>query len=257
MENFDKEIEKAAKPYFGIKGAYLAGGAITSVFTNKPIKDYDLYFKDKMSFVRAVDSAYEDGWYCLAHTDRAITFSDSGTVVQLMSFDWFPTAQSIFDKYDFTVCMAAIDLESKEFFRHPNFLTDLAKRAIKFNHGTEFPLASAMRVIKYKEKGFEIDPSEYLKILLAIIFKNPQNWDELSSQVGGQYGAALQVKDDMEFSLENAIKVFEEKLNTISAEIEPPILGGSADFMSAMTQLYGAEEAKQLDELLTKESEKK
>ena len=253
MENFEKEVNKAAGPYFGIKGCYLAGGAITSTFTGKPIKDYDLYFKDKDSFIEAVDMAYSCSWFCLAQTERAITFSDNGTVVQMMSFDFFPTAQSIFDKYDFTCCMGAIDLETKEFFRHPSFLTDIAKRVLKFNHGTEFPLASAMRVKKYREKGFEIDTVEFLKIMLAIIFKNPKDWAELANQIGGQYGQALKVPDGTEFNIENAIRIFEEKMNANTAEIEIPILEGSGSFLFAMEKLYGKEEAERLE----KEMEKK
>lgn len=254
MENFDKEIHKAASGYFGINGAFLAGGAITSTFTGKPINDYDLYFKDQMSLVRAIDMAYQDNWFCLAQTERAITFSDNGTIVQLMTFGLFPTAQDIFNKYDFTCCMGAIDLETKEFFRHPNFLTDIAKRQLIFNYGTDFPLASALRVKKYKEKGFEIDSSEYLKILLAVIFKNPKNWDELANQIGGQYGEALKVSNDVEFNIENAIIKFTEKINTKTSELEFNVFEGPSNFMEALTKIYGKEEAETLEKKLEEEN---
>lgn len=247
MENFDKEVNKACSTYFGIKGAFLAGGAMTSTFTGNAIKDYDIYFKDKKSLIGALYNAFDDNWFCLAQTERAVTFSDGGTIVQFMTFDFFPKAEDIFKRYDFTCCMGAVDLETKEFFRHQNFLTDIAKRQLIFNHGTDFPLASAMRVNKYKERGFNIDNSEYLKILLAIIFKNAKDWSELSNQVGGQYGECLKIKDDVVFNIDNAIKEFSEKINAQSFEIEKHIFENSYNFEDCINKLC---DKKEVDEIL-------
>jgi hypothetical protein len=247
MEDFSREVKLCDQNYFGTRGCFLAGGAITSIFTNKPINDYDLYFKSEKDFCNAVFDAFDQGWFCLAQTERAITFSDNGTIVQMMSFDWFPTAQDIFNKYDFTCCMGAIDLETKEFFRHKEFLTDCSKRILNFNCGTEFPIASAMRVKKYKEKGFDIEPSEYLKILISIAFKQINNWDELSNQIGGQYGQALKIDKDIDFNLNNAVSEFEKRLNVNKFEIETPLLEGAASFFQAMEKIFGKEKAEQIE----------
>ncbi|WP_029632066.1 hypothetical protein [Zavarzinella formosa] len=214
QEDYTKEVE-ALKKGVGrkLKGCFLAGGAITSLFTNRKIRDYDLYFKNKESFLDAVAWMYEDNCWCVSVTPRAITFiEDNETVYQLMSFAWFETSQQIFDKFDFTCCMAAIDLESGEFTRHGDFIRDLAKRELRFNHGTEFPLGSAMRIKKYQSRGYTIEDSEYLKVLLACSFKNVSNWEELKQQVGGQYGEALMLDTSKEFTLDNAVASLNDSL---------------------------------------------
>nr|WP_157808447.1 hypothetical protein [Brucella intermedia] len=85
-------------------GAFVAGGAVTSVFTGAKINDVDLYFKSRRAFERAVYDAYEEGLWCVAASKRAVTFADqSNNIAQLMYFDFFPTAEDIFKAFDFTV----------------------------------------------------------------------------------------------------------------------------------------------------------
>lgn len=213
QENYGQEI-KELKAVTGVfKGCFLAGGAITSKFSGKKIRDYDLYFKSREAFTEAVEAAYDDGWWCLSVTDRAITFIENNeTIFQLMCFDWFESAQAIFDRFDFTCCMAAIDLETDEFFRDPDFIRDVARRRLQFNHGTAFPLGSAMRVRKYQDRGYSIDDSEYLKILIACLFKKVECWDDLKKQIGGQYGEAMMLDTSKDFTLPNAIESLEQSL---------------------------------------------
>src|SRR5690606_29159178 len=93
--------------------AFIAGGAVTSAFTNAKINDVDVYFKSRRAFETGVYQAYEDGLWCVAASKRAVTFADSsGNIVQLMHFDYFPTAEDIFKAFDFTVVMGALDLDA-------------------------------------------------------------------------------------------------------------------------------------------------
>jgi len=241
QENYAEEI-KALKSKTGVlKGCFLAGGAITSMFSGKNIRDYDLYFKNKEAFVDALQAAYDDGWWCLSVTPRAITFIENNeTIFQLMCFDWFETAQAIFDRFDFTCCMAAIDLETDEFFRHPDFIRDVARRRLQFNHGTAFPLGSAMRVRKYQSRGYAIEDSEYLKILIACSFKKVESWDELKQQIGGQYGEAMMLDTSKEFNLRNAIESLESSL------IEKPknnLFQVAESYSQAVSMIFGSDKA--------------
>ena len=53
--------------------------------------------KVKKPSLIALQAAYEDGWWCLSVTPRAITFIENNeTIFQLMCFDWFEMAQAIF-----------------------------------------------------------------------------------------------------------------------------------------------------------------
>jgi hypothetical protein len=72
---------------------------------------------------------YADACWCVAITPR----ENNETVYQLMPFAWFETANQIFDKFDFTAVMAAIDLETGGLFRRKDFIRDLSRRALRFN----------------------------------------------------------------------------------------------------------------------------
>lgn len=237
-EEFQQEIDYLVKELdWTVKDAFLAGGAITSVFTNKKIRDFDLYFKSKDAFTAALQKAFDSsGFWCVALTDRAVTFSrNNEKIYQLMCFDWFASADAIFSKFDFTTCMAAIDIESKDLFRHPDFIRDTSKRVLRFNHGTQFPIGSALRLQKYKARGYSIEDVEFLKVILACAFRSPKSWEDLKSQLGGQYGEAVSLDTSQEFTLENAIR----SLTTTLIE-KPKIKEESAEsFDSAMNKIFG------------------
>lgn len=195
---------------FKPQGSFLAGGAITSLFTNDKINDFDLYFKSKEDFVRALEYAYEDHLWCVHVSSRAITFAIGNEVYQMMYFDWFETADQIFDKFDFTACMGALDLDTKDFIFHPRFMADVAKRELKFNPNTLYPLASGVRTLKYQERGFSLNKHEMIKVLMSCVFKNVTSWDELRDQLGGNYGERVFSSPDKEFTLDNAIEALEQ-----------------------------------------------
>lgn len=57
---YEKELEqiKQAACHFLPDGAFIAGGALTAVFTGQPINDVDIYFKSQEAFIAAVEQAY-------------------------------------------------------------------------------------------------------------------------------------------------------------------------------------------------------
>ncbi len=203
---YDAERQKIMElvPY-GLTDCYVAGGAVTSVFTNKPINDIDVYFKSERAFQGAVAGAYADGLWCVSHSARAVTFSDNRNIVQFMHFDFFPTAQDIFKAFDFTVVMGALDIDTKEFVLHDDFLKHNAQRFLRFHKGTRYPLASATRVIKYLDREYTIGKGEMLKIVLAAREIPINSWEQLADQLGGAYGEKVAVNDNKPFSIDAAI----------------------------------------------------
>lgn len=204
------------------KGAYIAGGAIRSVFTNSEISDLDIYFKNKEAFIEAVVGAFDCRMWCVSVSKRAVTFAYGTTIVQFMYFDFFPEAKNIFENFDFTVCMAAIDLDTEEFFLHDDFLKHNSQRFLRFNPKTRFPIASAIRVMKYLKKGYTIGNGEFLKVILASRLPALNSWDDLKDQIGGAYGDQVLLKnEDKPFSLETALESFDtDTLWTRHAECE-------------------------------------
>ncbi len=210
MTNYDKELQKiqSAAYHFAPQGSIVAGGALTSVFTNKEIADVDLYFKSKRDFILGVGYAYENGMWCVAATNRAVTFVQGDSIVQLMHFDFFPEANDIFSCFDFTVNMAAYDNDKKEFIFHDDFLKHCSQRFLRFHNGTRYPYGSLMRVLKYQQKGYTIGKSDLLRIGLMCSQVEINSWEELADAVGGQYGEKVKLNTDKPYSLEAALEEF-------------------------------------------------
>lgn len=207
MTNYTAEAAKIREKCYTIPDAFAAGGAVTSVFTGKPINDVDVYFKSREAFEYQVGQAYENGWWCASSSKRAVTFSDNGTIIQFMHFDFFPTAQDIFKAFDFTVVMGALDYDTKEFVFHDDFLKHNSQRFLRFNPGTRYPLASATRVLKYQERGYTIGKGDILKIALACRGVRIESWEDLKDQIGGAYGEKVVLENEgKEFTLDAAIE---------------------------------------------------
>lgn len=212
MNQHKKELDNIlnAASRFQPQGAFIAGGALTSAFTGMPINDVDFYFKSKEDFINAVAQAYEDSMWCVAATDRAVTFVNHDNVIQLMHFDFFPTTEEVFDAFDFTVCMAAYDLDKKEFVFSEDFLKHASQRFLRFHSGTRYPYGSLMRVLKYQDRGYKIGKSDLLRIGLACQRVELTSWDELAAAIGGQYGEKAKIETDKEFSIDAALEMFSD-----------------------------------------------
>lgn len=176
----------------------LAGGAITSLFTNKEINDYDLYFTTQSSVGNVMSEVYgfnEEGFLSshdliMCHaTDRSFLTQDRSQVkVQFIHYKIHPNIDSIFQSFDFTACMGAYDFATEEFMFHPDFFKANAQRSLEFNKGTDFPIVSLLRVDKYKNKGYTISKAQMLRIAFTIVSKEYNDWDTVISEVSGLYG---------------------------------------------------------------------
>lgn len=232
---YEQELKKLKQAGGGVfKNAYIAGGALTSVFTNAPINDVDVYFKSKQAFIEGCLTAYDEGMYCLCVSNRAVTFSDGGSIVQLMYFDFFPTADDIWKSFDFTICMGAYDFDTKQFVFHEDFLKHNAQRFLKFNPGTRYPIASCLRALKYKDRGYTIGKGEFLKIVLASRTPEINSWADLKDQIGGQYGDDVALRnEDQPYSAQAAVDSFDAERVWKSADTQ----SGPYNFDALMEKL--------------------
>ena len=241
MYEAEKKLVRAAACWFN--GGFVAGGALTSVFTAQPINDADIYFKSRAYFEYAVFQSYEDGFWCVDASKRAVTFSDNGRIVQLMHFDFFPAASDIFKAFDFTINMAALDLDTGEFIFHDDFLKHNSQRFIRFNSGARYPLASATRVLKHQQRGYTIGKGDILKIVLACRGVKIDSWDDLKDQIGGAYGNKVVIDGaDREFSLDaaiDALTVSEQELSSQPANDNQP--RDAASLLRKIAELNGVD----------------
>lgn len=209
------------EPEISIEGCFVAGGSILSLKTRQKINDYDLYPKDQTRIIDILQDLIQNhNCFVIAESDRSITLKSNdlrhadGTrmIVQVITIQDFPTAESIFETFDFTVCMAAYDCDTSKFHYHESFWEDLGAKVLNFNSKTKYPYASLVRTRKYTEKGYNLPKGELLKIALTIANHGmTTSWTELCQQIGGVYGHTIELEtEDMEFNFDNAIKVLSE-----------------------------------------------
>jgi hypothetical protein len=167
----------------------VAGGTITSLFTNNEVNDIDVYGRCNDDILDFATEAIEDGGWIVSHTNKATQFTYGRDLpVQLIHYQYFNNPNDIFDSFDFTVCMGAFDFKTEEFILHPDFLKHNSQRILKFNSGTSFPIVSALRVQKYENKGYKISKPEYIRIVMSCMNLNIKSYDDLKEHLGGMYG---------------------------------------------------------------------
>lgn len=246
MQTYEAERNLVRAKAYPYEQAFVAGGALTSVFTAQPVNDADIYFKSRAAFEKAVFQSYEEGFWCVDASKRAVTFSDNGSYIyQLMHFDFFPTAESIFAAFDYTINMAALDLDSNEFIFHDDFLKHCSQRFLRFNRGTRYPLASLARVLKYQQRGYTIGKGDILKIALACRGVRLESWDDLKDQIGGAYGNKVVLESEgKEFSLDAAIgslTVDDSGRDTFEAAANDNQPGNADDLLRKLAELNGVD----------------
>lgn len=187
----------------------VAGGSITSIFTNSEINDIDVYARNEQDALAFVEDCWNDGIHILSSTNKALQFKYDDVIVQIIYFKFFDECKEIFDTFDFTVNMAAYDFKHNKFEFHQDFLKHNSQRLIKFNSNTSYPLVSMLRIQKYEGKGYSVSKPEFMRIVMTCMNLEVNSYEELQEQLGGMYGVNLdrlfdEFKDD-EFSLQNAI----------------------------------------------------
>lgn len=204
-------------------GAFVAGGAITSILTGQEINDFDIYLPNRDALEEIIGYMSHDfvGYLPVSHVSRkAITFKipSEDQSVQIVVDRFYETAEDIFDSFDFTVNMGAYNLKTKELFLHDSALLHASRREIHVNPKTSYPIVSLRRLFKYKDKGYFVQQSEIIKLCLAVANSGINDWDSAIHQIGGMYG--VEDKDlfntDVEFSFEELYKQIEEKSSIYS-----------------------------------------
>lgn len=191
--------------------AILAGGAITSLFTRKPINDFDIYFRNEDDAI----SALHDCGSIHSMSKKAVITISNGKMIQLIYFKYFNTAHEIFESFDFTINMGAFDFATEQFVFHEDFFLHNTKRMLRFNPETAFPIVSALRIEKYTNRGFAIPATDNTNVMLACMNLKIETWGDFKEQAGGMYGTNLDevfdFPDDEPFNLERAISILRNK----------------------------------------------
>lgn len=225
-------------------GCFVAGVAVTSVFTNKEVNDLDIYFRDQESLIKFIKGAFGEtpctsinpltppslinfeqdvspssveldtfALRYVGHTDKSVMFLDgSGMQVQAIHCGFYPTVEDIFKSFDFTVNMGVYDFAQECFVLDEDFLTDNASRKLRVNKGTSFPIISQLRLFKYQQRGYSINRKEFIKLSLAVANLNLSSWEDVKNAIGGMYGYNIDdlFDEDKDFTMEEVFEQLEE-----------------------------------------------
>lgn len=231
-----EEKEKLLNPFsnyhltiFKNHNAFIAGGAITSIFSNKDVADYDIFFKSEEDFEQCRDAMKDRIDFI---TNNAITFKTSdGVIIQLIKLNYYPNPEDIFNDFDFTINCGLYDFRSGCFKFHSNCLKHISQRKLIFNTTHRFPIASLIRSQKYKDRGYTMDQQNFFKIVMKIATLEIKTNKDAAEQLQGMYfsdGRQREykqlLKDESPFNLndflEVAIKI--EDKNSISISPTKP-----------------------------------
>ncbi len=188
-----------------VHGCIIAGGAVTSMFNSREINDVDVYFPSKEAFTKVmqelIDLRYHPGYryekeYGIGYvegmitvvTNKAVMLLSEGFNVQFIVHKFYSSAEEIFQDFDYTVCMGALEMQNDTWKFHPDFFKHNSQRILQFNEKTTYPLISALRIAKYKDKGYSISKAQFMKVLFAVNAKNIDSWAVIMEELGGMYG---------------------------------------------------------------------
>lgn len=216
----------------------LVGGALTSILTKKEVNDFDIYFKDRDSFILSLMDVrnikdnlpddefpeedeinfqyldhYEFQYIC--HTEKSVTFKPkhSEVLFQFIHQNFYKDVSEVFNDFDFTINMIGYDFELDEITVLPEAMLHLSQRILVTNSGTKYPLISVLRTNKYQERGYTISKKEMIKLLLAVNKLEFNSYEDVGKHIGGLYGTlnVAEVFDTTkEFSLDEVITQLSE-----------------------------------------------
>lgn len=214
---------------------YIAGGAITSIFTGNQINDFDIYFRSRRDYYEFFHNLYNAITlvYC-SHNALSFIVNDGSeesknTVYQAVCTGYYKNAEEIFNDFDYTINMGAYDCKTGEFVFDDRFMIDNARRALVFNPNTKYPVASALRMSKYKDRGYTISKSNILKIAFTIAKQNITTWEEFEGNIGGAYGEIVHINIDHNtpFDLDTAMSLLSDEMYiTSQSEVRQNFITG-------------------------------
>jgi hypothetical protein len=197
----------------GQSGAILAGGALTSLYSNKEINDYDIYFPSEESMMELLEEIKGDfSFIVVGRTKKSILLRSGEKLIQLICNKYYSTVEEIFNNFDFYINMAAFEFKTGELKLHDKFLVNLASRNLDFNINTLYPIITALRVNKYLDRGYTISKKDFLRIMLCVNKLQIESWEDLKDHLSGLYGEQLEksiLTTDKEFSIDNALEILE------------------------------------------------
>lgn len=191
LKNLDIDVIEILKE----NDCFVAGGCIVSVFNNMPINDYDIYCKNIDKTQKLVEQLETIGFELKVTSHNAYSLVRKSNKekkhkklkIQIIKYKKFCNRNiyKTFNYFDFHCCMGAYNFKEEKFYLDRYFLIDNIEKRLRFNPGTEYPICSLYRTIKYQKKGYFLPGIEIIKIALAINNLKMNTYKDLKEQLMG------------------------------------------------------------------------
>lgn len=159
-------LYERVKPLLGDSG-WMAGGAVMSLIKGaKHTSDHDFFFKNRADLDFFKENLEADGAVVIRDSENAITLTYNEKIVQLISRRFYPDVQAIFDDFDFTISMFAVDADGNMYSEDMS-LYDLANKEIRIKQVNSLG-HTFKRLIKYGSKGYTIHKDTYVYLIAAM-----------------------------------------------------------------------------------------
>lgn len=229
-----KGLKEDTIEIFKKHNAVIAGGAITSIFSAREIKDYDIFFKDQNAFDNTLShfSSRSKTYTKTYESNASVTFSQGRNTIQLIKLPqtFQPTAEKLVNTFDFTICMGAYDFEAEKFFFHHDFLKHIAQRKLIYNLNCIRPVSAVVRIKKFEQKEYSISKAELLKVIFSVQQLQINSYDEVLEHLTGVSARAyFDLKESFEkkklfetpFDFNIFIQMIEEYETKAFTNVEP------------------------------------
>lgn len=180
MQELRKRLNEKSIEALKKNNASLIGGAITSLFSDRPINDFDIYFS-KDYRINYAKHTINDQLKIKYESDRAITFEEDIQLIKAFT----GTDKQIFDRFDFTINMGGYSFKHERFFFHKSFFPHLAQRKLFINPKIRYPFNTLLRVNKYLKRGYTIENASLIVLGLLISRLKFETYGDLDGEIQG------------------------------------------------------------------------
>lgn len=150
---------------------WIAGGAITALYMDYDINDFDVYSNRPNDVYDAL--LWSDDFELERETAHYANFTWHGETVQIIRNYAVTGVDDIFSHFDFVCCCGAFD--GFGLYYHDKFMEDIIMKKITIND-MHMPIYTMKRLIKYASRGFEVDNKTIVDVARAINNMDV-NWD--------------------------------------------------------------------------------
>lgn len=181
------DVYKLLEPLVGTR-AWLAGGSVSALVNQQKDYqgDYDLFFGSYEDMHHTLGNLEANEATFVAGTGNAVTAKYKGHTIQCISRDYFNSPEDLFNDFDITVCMFALDFEKKPNIYCGDYaFIDLFNKQIVL-HNVRQPASTLKRLVKYGARGFNVTTDSYIALVKQMDGKGKEVVKQLEKMRNGE-----------------------------------------------------------------------